>query len=106
MSSVYGLDLFGFCDPKKAADCKKQNCYWENKGPCVLTTNPAHFAAADDELSDGILGTMYRTACVNCKDCACCMKVDEHEYWCKAWGPMQLVRPDDFCSKGRRRNDE
>lgn len=50
-----------------------------------------------------ILGCVMLT---RCKDCACCMKVDEHEYWCKAWGPMQLVRPDDFCSRGRRRKDE
>lgn len=78
----------------------------------MLTTKPENFLTCDDNTVDRLLGTMYRTACVNCKDCEYSVKVDElggdlrmREYWCKAWGPMQLVRPDDFCSKGRRRKD-
>ena len=34
---------------------------------------------------------------IHCRYCKCCRKKDEHEYWCFAWGPAQLVPPDGWC---------
>lgn len=41
---------------------------------------------------------------VRCEECKYRDKEDEYELWCQAKGwPAQLVRPDDFCSKGKRK---
>ena len=41
---------------------------------------------------------------VRCEDCKYMRKEDECELWCQAKGwPAQLVRPDDFCSRGKRK---
>ena len=39
---------------------------------------------------------------VNCCDCKACKKEDDHEYWCFAWGPAQLVPQDGWCFHGER----
>ena len=39
---------------------------------------------------------------VNCCDCKACKIEDDHEYWCFAWGPAQLVPPDGWCFHGER----
>lgn len=43
---------------------------------------------------------------VNCCDCKACKKEDDHEYWCFAWGPAQLVPPDGWCFHGERRTEK
>lgn len=43
---------------------------------------------------------------VNCCDCKACKKEDDHEYWCFAWGPAQLVPPDGWCYHGERRTEK
>ena len=41
---------------------------------------------------------------VRCKDCTYMRKEDEYEFWCQGKGwPSQLVRPDDFCSRAKRK---
>lgn len=42
---------------------------------------------------------------VICENCKHCLKMDEHEYWCKVHSPMHLVRPDDWCSRGEEVDD-
>lgn len=43
---------------------------------------------------------------IRCKDCKYCDKEDEHEYWCTGRGfPCQLTTPDDYCSKGRKKEE-
>lgn len=42
---------------------------------------------------------------VICENCKHCLKMDEHETWCKVHSPMHLVRPDDWCSRGEERDD-
>lgn len=42
---------------------------------------------------------------VLCKDCKYCIVVDEYELWCNGFcSPARLVRADDYCSHGERRN--
>ena len=44
---------------------------------------------------------------VRCRECKHCRKVDESEYWCYGFcSPARLVRKDDFCSYGERRDNE
>lgn len=41
---------------------------------------------------------------VLCRDCKYCRRVDEFEYWCDGFcSPARLVRTDDFCSHGKRK---
>ena len=41
---------------------------------------------------------------VLCRDCIYCRRVDEFEYWCDGFcSPARLVRTDDFCSHGKRK---
>ena len=41
---------------------------------------------------------------IRCKECKHCRKVDESEYWCYGFcSPARLVRKDDFCSYGERK---
>lgn len=54
------------------------------------------------KLFDGVHRANIREV-VNCFDCKECKKVDDHEYWCSAWGPAQLVPPDGWCFHGERR---
>ena len=42
---------------------------------------------------------------VICENCKHCLKMDEHEYWCKVHSPMHRVRPDDWCSRGEDVDD-
>lgn len=40
---------------------------------------------------------------VYCKDCKYVQKVDDYEYWCRAWGyPYRLTTPERYCSEGER----
>ena len=44
---------------------------------------------------------------VCCEDCKYCDKPDEWTYWCLGHGnPARLTSPTDFCSRGRRKNDQ
>ena len=54
------------------------------------------------KLFDGVHRANIREV-VNCFDCKECKNVDDHEYWCFAWGPAQLVPPDGWCFHGERR---
>ena len=46
------------------------------------------------------------SAVVSCGECFHCIKMDEYELWCGGRGhPIQLVRADEFCSRGKRRKD-
>lgn len=43
---------------------------------------------------------------VLCKDCKHSRRTDEYELWCDGFcSPARLVRPDDFCSHGKRRRE-
>ena len=42
---------------------------------------------------------------VNCSDCKSCKKEDNHEYWCFAWGPAQLVPPDGWCFRAKKEQE-
>ena len=44
---------------------------------------------------------------VRCGECECTCREDDHEIWCTGRGsPCQLVAPDGFCDKGKRRADD
>lgn len=44
---------------------------------------------------------------VRCKECKTCHKEDEYELWCNGLGaPARLVRPDDYCSRGAKIEEE
>ena len=41
---------------------------------------------------------------VRCADCKYCLKEDDYSLWCHGFcSPARLVRPDDFCSHGKRK---
>lgn len=41
---------------------------------------------------------------VRCADCKYCLKEDDYSFWCNGFcSPARLVRPDDFCSHGKRK---
>ncbi len=42
---------------------------------------------------------------IRCRYCKCSNKVDEHEYWCFAWGPAQLVPPDGWCFRAKKKQE-
>lgn len=44
---------------------------------------------------------------VLCRDCEYCRKVDEFEHWCYGFcSPARLVRKDDFCSYGKKNEED
>lgn len=64
-----------------------------NAAPTIIPASIEDFPAADVR------------PVVICENCKHCLKMDEHEYWCKVHSPMHLVRPDDWCSRGEERDD-
>lgn len=40
---------------------------------------------------------------VRCRECISCVTHDEQELWCAIQCPAFLTRPDDYCSRGKRR---
>lgn len=42
---------------------------------------------------------------VRCRECISCVIYDEQELWCAIQCPAFLTRPDDYCSRGKRRED-
>ena len=45
---------------------------------------------------------LYIDDLVRCNKCQHCLKIDEYEMWCNIASPMHLVRPFDFCSRGKK----
>lgn len=84
-SATKDSDLVAFLQNIPSADVVTRDCY-----DCLLSEN------------DKLRKVRPVVICENCKHC---LKLDEHESWCKVHSPMHLVRPDDWCSRGEERDD-
>ena len=80
---------------------------WElEKGECVCSLSAPEQIQAVDLNQVEIRRTVNFQRLVRCGECEYTCREDDHEIWCTGRGsPCQLVAPDGFCDKGKRRTE-